>query len=358
MTQAVRTLAVLFPGTGARPTPAIWGRGELATRTTGSAHGLDDGTLLVRPVLRGIALARDVDVPADAAGRRALWRRASVTPDEVSSTVLTHGLRPTGDSWQEAALRERADHHLETHLTLRELRVLRLNVPPRTRVHVCGNPRVVEAAADAHRTAPLICTSGSAATVVLTLLDALSAAGCTLAYHGDFDWPGIALANRTMQRYGEEQARPRGGRARTAATDGAGRCAPRQRRPAARSSDRRLGADSGCGAGRAGCLSAVVEEQLKILHGPRPGQKALRLGDVLLRRYPALPKKLRHPFLALLADRVDAGQQLGHARRVLRTVPDDRPEFPPSCSGGKAEHPGPMGDPPDTYVPRVLGEGG
>jgi len=204
ITQAIRTLATLFPGTGPDPTPAPWGRGELATRTTGSAHGLDDGTLLARLVLRAIALAQGADVPTDAPGRRALWRRASVTPDEVSSTVLTYGLRPTGGTWQETALRERADHHLETHLTLRELRTLHLELPPRTRIHVCENPRVVEAAADAGCTAPLICTSGSATTVVLTLLDALAAADCSFAYHGDFDWAGIALANRVMQRYGAE----------------------------------------------------------------------------------------------------------------------------------------------------------
>lgn len=209
LTQAIQTLAILFPGPG--PTPVVWGRGELATRTTGSAHGLDDGTLLSRLVLRGIACAHGSEFPTDAPARRALWRQASVTPDEVSSTVLTYGLRPTGDTWQESGLRERAAHHLETHLTLRELRTLNLELPPRTMVYVCENPRVVEAAADAGCTAPLICTSGSATTVVLALLDALSEAGCGFAYHGDFDWPGIALANRVMDRYGAKAWRMEAG---------------------------------------------------------------------------------------------------------------------------------------------------
>lgn len=209
VTQAIRTLATLFPDGEAHPAPASWGRGELATRTTGSAHGLDDGTLLSRLVLRGIALAHGTEVPTDAPARRALWRTASVLPDEVSSTVLTYGLRPTGDTWRETALRERADHHGETHLTLRELRTLRLTMPPGTRIHVCENPRVVEAAADTARTAPLVCTSGSATTVVLTLLDALAASGCAFAYHGDFDWPGIALANRVIRRYAADPWRMR-----------------------------------------------------------------------------------------------------------------------------------------------------
>ncbi|MCX5203126.1 TIGR02679 family protein [Streptomyces sp. NBC_00237] len=202
--QAIHTLTLLFPPVP--PTsPSVRGRGDLATQVTGSAHGLDDGTLLSRLVLRGIAHAHGADFPSDAGGRRALWRLASVIPDEVSSTVLTYGLRPTATTWREAALRDRADHHAETHLTLRELRTLRLTMPPRTRIHICENPRVVEAAADAGCAQPLVCTSGSAATVVLTLLDALAESGCTLAYHGDFDWPGIALANRVIGRY---DARP------------------------------------------------------------------------------------------------------------------------------------------------------
>ncbi|MGO4754528.1 DUF2399 domain-containing protein, partial [Streptomyces sp. 2MCAF27] len=98
-------------------------------------------------------------------------------------------------------LRERAEHHAETHLTPRDLHSLRLHLPATTLIHICENPRVVEAAADAACVRPLVCTSGSAATVVVTLLDALAATGCRFAYHGDFDWPGIVLANRVIRRY-------------------------------------------------------------------------------------------------------------------------------------------------------------
>ncbi|MEU0739868.1 DUF2399 domain-containing protein [Streptomyces sp. NPDC006134] len=69
-------------------------------------------------------------------------------------------------------------------------------------IHIRENPCVVEAAADAACLRPLVCTSGSAATVVLMPLDALAATGCRFAYHGDFDWPGIVLANRIIRRYG------------------------------------------------------------------------------------------------------------------------------------------------------------
>lgn len=195
--QAVKVLTLLLdPGrSGTR------GRGELAAEATGSAHGLDDGTWLARIVQRGIALAHGAEFPDSATGRRALWRLASVTPDEVSSTVLAYGLRPDGEGWRERALRERAVHHAEAHLTLRDLHALQLSPPEGTLIRICENPRVVEAAADASSSQPLVCTSGSAATVVLTLLDALAATGCRFAYHGDFDWPGITLANRVIRRY-------------------------------------------------------------------------------------------------------------------------------------------------------------
>ncbi|MEU8951743.1 TIGR02679 family protein [Streptomyces sp. NPDC048489] len=199
--QAVRILTTLL----GPERDSTLGRGELAAMATGSAHGLDDGTWLARLVQRGVALAHGIEFPDDAAGRRALWRLVSVTPDEVSSTVLTYGLRPDGEGWRERALRERADHHAEVHVTPRDLHDLRLQLPAGTLIHICENPRVVEAAADAACVQPLVCTSGSAATVVFTLLDALATTGCRFAYHGDFDWPGITLANRVIRRY---EARP------------------------------------------------------------------------------------------------------------------------------------------------------
>ncbi|WP_328440580.1 DUF2399 domain-containing protein [Streptomyces sp. NBC_00444] len=52
----------------------------------------------------------------------------------------------------------------------------------------------------------LTCTPGSAARVVLTLLDTLATADCTFACHGCFDWPGIGPANQVMQRYGATDA--------------------------------------------------------------------------------------------------------------------------------------------------------
>lgn len=203
ITEAATTLGLIL-GSDAR----LWSRAELAERVTGSAHGLDDDMLLTRLVLRGIALAvtGKAEPPAGAAERRELWETVGVAGDTVATTALTYGLRPQGAHWRAALLRSRSVHHAETHLTLREIRQLRpIRLAPQT-VYICENPRVLEAAADARMSAALVCTLGNPTTVTLALLDALADVdGVRLTYHGDFDWPGIAIANRVMRRCG---ARP------------------------------------------------------------------------------------------------------------------------------------------------------
>jgi uncharacterized protein (TIGR02679 family) len=50
--------------------------------------------------------------------------------------------------------------------------------------------------------APIVCTMGNPTTVTLTLLDAITASEqVVLAYHGDFDWAGLAISGRVMARY-------------------------------------------------------------------------------------------------------------------------------------------------------------
>jgi uncharacterized protein (TIGR02679 family) len=194
------TQAATALGLTVGPQARTWSRGELAQIVTGSAHGLDDDTPLNRLVLRGLALALtgNADIPGSATERRALWDAAGVAGDTVATTVLTCGLRPDGVGW----LHERAGLGAETHLTLREVRRLTpFRLPPQT-VYVCENPRVLEAALDDGIDAPIVCTMGNPTTVTLALLDAITASKqVELAYHGDFDWPGLTIAGRVMARY-------------------------------------------------------------------------------------------------------------------------------------------------------------
>jgi uncharacterized protein (TIGR02679 family) len=192
---AVRCVALLPSRAGDPPC----GRGELASLVSGDAHGLDEGSLLGAVVLRAVAAMAGAPYPPTTAGRRALWRTVGVLTDEVSTTVLTAGLRSGrgGGGW----LDRRTDAGWESHLTARDLRRLHVRAPPGGAVFVCENPRVLEAATDAGARRAIVCTQGQPAFVVTTLLDRLQAAGAELRYHGDFDWPGITIANLVMCRH-------------------------------------------------------------------------------------------------------------------------------------------------------------
>lgn len=202
--QAVRALARLALSSG-QPI----GRAELASSIGGSSHALDDGTVLAALVLRGIAYATGATPPSTAIERRHLWESAGVRPDEVSTTVLSYGLRPDGGSPVAAGVRARSDGGCESHLTLRDLRRIDRLVLPGTVVWVCENPRVLEAAMDAGSRAAIVCTAGNPVVTVSLCLERLACEGAVLRYRGDFDWPGLAIANRVLNACGAEPWRMR-----------------------------------------------------------------------------------------------------------------------------------------------------
>src|SRR6516225_2038676 len=174
------------------------GLAELASEITGDAHGLDGGVPAAL-VLRALAFALDAAPATSAAERRLLWQRVGVSTDEISGTVITWALRPPGrDRWS-AMMRERADLGLITHLTVHELRraagVGAGLTGPGEIVHACENPQVLQHLAAAGVTRPVACLSGSPAAAGVALL-----ARTTVLYHGDFDWPGIAIARRVFDR--------------------------------------------------------------------------------------------------------------------------------------------------------------
>lgn len=202
--RAERVLCVAVRSVRALPRPSgdpPCGRGELAVLVTGDAHGLDDGSLLGALVLRAAAAILASPYPTTAVGRRALWRAVGVLTDEVSTTVLTAGLLTVGGSW----LDDRTHAGWESHLTIRDLRRLDVRRPHNGVVYVCENPRVLEAAIDAGSRRAMVCTQGQPAVVVTTLLGQLAQGGSDLAYHGDFDWPGITIANLLV---GNHRCRP------------------------------------------------------------------------------------------------------------------------------------------------------
>jgi len=193
----VQALARILDDTGSPADPPT-GLAELASEITGDAHGLDGGVPAAL-VLRALAFALDTPPATSAAERRLLWQRAGVSTDEISGTVITWALRPPGrDRWS-AMMRERADLGLITHLTVHELRraagVGAGLTGPGEIVHACENPQVLQHLAAAGVTRPVACLSGSPAAAGVALL-----ARTTVLYHGDFDWPGIAIARRVFDR--------------------------------------------------------------------------------------------------------------------------------------------------------------
>jgi uncharacterized protein (TIGR02679 family) len=199
LSSAVAGLGLLFETAGTEHT---WELGAFASHVTGTAHGFDETTLASSVFLRAAAHALDRPTPESAADRRDLWGALGVATDTLSGTVLAWQFRPSGDDGWSSMMRDRADLGLITHLTLHELTVARPTswLPPGQVVSVCENPQVMQAAARAATTSPLLCLSGNPASVGTQLLHRLIAAGHPVRYHGDFDWPGVAIAGRIMDQ--------------------------------------------------------------------------------------------------------------------------------------------------------------
>lgn len=206
-------------------------RAQLAASMLGNAHALDAGQPVASLVLAAWRCAeaaatqrlpdplselerepqedqeREPGQPTEEArlanGRvRDIWARAGVLVNELARPALVLNLQIFGHATAGATAGEPA------YLSLRQL----LRTPPAwcaegRRVFVCENPNVLAIAADrlGPRCAPVVCTDGMPAAAQRTLLNQLMHAGADLHYHGDFDWPGLQIANHVMRTW---QARP------------------------------------------------------------------------------------------------------------------------------------------------------
>jgi uncharacterized protein (TIGR02679 family) len=184
-------------------------RGELlavfAARTAGDPHALDAGAPLGGVVLRAAAAIAGLrEGPASSSGRRRLWRDVGIDCDSLSADVLVLGLRPDGDGLVARHLRESADAGDPRRVTLRDITRTPLALETGAVVHVCENPAVVEAAADAlgPRSAPLVCVEGVPSTAALALLKATAAGGARLRVHADLDWAGLRIAAQVLAEAG------------------------------------------------------------------------------------------------------------------------------------------------------------
>lgn len=202
-----KAAAVLRELTDREVAPLAQSRVELGARLLGDAHALDRDRLLHQVVLRGLAAAAGVPVPDGTREREELWAIHGVEPDLLSRTCLVWRLRIGTGSSAARRLSDAADAGDPVHVTEWDLRRVGAFGPTAgMRVLVCENPRVVEGLAERRVDGwAAVCTAGEPNLVVDKVLGNLSRAGAALYYHGDFDWPGIAIANRIITRFG---ARP------------------------------------------------------------------------------------------------------------------------------------------------------
>ena len=222
LSQAVDVLARL-------PAPGL-PLAEIAALATGDAHALDPDRPLATLVIRAAARF-GVERWDDAPSRRDAWAALGVLCDELSAPVLLLNLRASDDSATSRSLRLFAEAGEPGYLSTRQL----LRAPPAftvatvgSTVFVCENPSVVAAAAIrlGPNSQPLVCVDGQPRTAARLLLNQLRSAGVRLRYHGDFDWPGLQIANTILARHQAEPWQMNASDYRLAATGALGLSGP------------------------------------------------------------------------------------------------------------------------------------
>ena len=200
--QAVRVLEHLAARPASAPPVAL---PALAAHITGDTKALNHGTTLATLIMRALALREGVARPASAAQRRELWDLSDVIVDDLASRVLVLNLAAHGDGLAEW-LTGAARYGTPFQVTLHQLDVHPIRPSP-ARIFACENPAVLRRACAELGPAcpPLICAEGQPSTAFHRLARIAVAGGSELAYHGDFDWPGVAITTRVIDRNG---ARP------------------------------------------------------------------------------------------------------------------------------------------------------
>jgi uncharacterized protein (TIGR02679 family) len=178
-----------------------------SAQVLGRAHALDDGAPLGTLTLgaaRALAGLGPIELGESLSeARREAWAAVGVMCDELSSVVLTLGL-PGGASPSSSAMVLSAARTAgePVWLTLRQLVRAAPVWEGITGASIVENPSVLALAADrlGPRCPPLICTHGQPRAATMVLLRSLVDAGVRLRHHGDFDWPGITIANLLHRR--------------------------------------------------------------------------------------------------------------------------------------------------------------
>jgi uncharacterized protein (TIGR02679 family) len=187
-------------------------------------HVLDANRPLATLVLRAAAdIGGVAPGGAGAEWRRTVWASVGVLDGELTNPVLALNLPGDPETATGRTLGIGAEAGQPLHLTARQLIRDPPELPVRGRtVFVCENPSVVAAAANrlGAGSAPLVCANAHPGAAGTLLLRQLAGAGARLCYHGDFDWPGITIANGIIARFAAAPWRLDAGCYRSAAARG------------------------------------------------------------------------------------------------------------------------------------------
>jgi uncharacterized protein (TIGR02679 family) len=167
-------------------------RAQIAAELLGDAHGLDGArpvTTLTLAVLRSRS-------STDTGDDRDMWAAVGILVNELARPVLfmnvpCSGLPVSLGEPQYASLRLLARRTPDWAVAGRP-------------ILVCENPNLVAIFADRLGAAcpPVVCVDGHLGAAQRTILKQLKASGADLRYHGDYDWPGISIANNVIAKYG------------------------------------------------------------------------------------------------------------------------------------------------------------
>jgi uncharacterized protein (TIGR02679 family) len=172
-------------------------RAQLAADILGDAHALDTGRAVATLILSAWRHpSTSSDSPIAIRGRD-IWASAGVLVNELARPALFLNL-PVVSGEHEQPVGQPG------YLSLRTL----LRSPPcwevaGLEIYICENPNLVAIAADqlGSNCAPMMCTDGMPSAAQRALLTQLKKGGARLMYHGDFDWPGLQIANEVMDAY-------------------------------------------------------------------------------------------------------------------------------------------------------------
>ncbi len=213
LAQSLAAVSQLLPPRERLPSAPSMALAELAARATGDAHALDQGAALAALALRYASALGDAStlgdaIAASAGDRRAAWAQVGVEMDPLSSHALVLNLTPSDDGVVATSMRAHAAVGEPLRITLRALTRHRPELcgTAGQSIFVCENPSVVLAAARelGPNSAPLVCVEGQPSLAVRRLLEQLSRAGARLRYHGDFDWPGLRIAEFVLRQVNAE----------------------------------------------------------------------------------------------------------------------------------------------------------